>query len=206
MLPFQPVVAHSPLIRATSYTLYYIFLFFSLSLSIAPLLLLPPSLPPSLSLFFLFFFFFFFFAFLVYYFLCPLLVPETTFRRRARGGTIDQFLSPRCICAAPCTLASLFSLPWVEIRISIGQVRRGKRRPAAEGFEFSFSLSTSLKPSDSLLQIIKLFVVAAQRNPARSTPLSIRLPGPSRLLWILSTTLDCETATTETVQPPIDPA
>lgn len=55
----------------------------------------------------------------------------------------------------------------------------------------SLSLSTSLKPSDSLLQIIKLFVVAAQRATLRDPPpFPFGRPGPLdyygffRRLWI----------------------
>lgn len=88
-----------------------------------------------------------------------------------------------------------------QIRISVGQVRRGKPEASSRGFEFS----TSLKPSDSLLQIIKLFVVAGAAQPAaRFTPFYSAGPGPLSILCILST-LDCETVNSNERTPPHAP-
>lgn len=68
--------------------------------------------------FFLFIFFFFYY----YYFLCPL-------SRQHFVVDGEQWLIPRQGCIR-CTLAVE-----TEIRISVGQVRRGKRRSAKRGFE-----------------------------------------------------------------------
>lgn len=105
-----------------------------------PFVLLPfqpavaqPRTGPLIALARIFFFSSFFppsfprFVFPVYYFLCPLSRQHFV----VDGEQLINF-TPAFAFAAPSS-ASPFA-PWKrKIRISVGQVRRGKRRPAAEG-------------------------------------------------------------------------
>ena len=164
LLPFQPAFRSpdalwlfdlSSRARTARFSFSFFFLFFSL---------LPSSSPPASPI-----------HFVCFCLLFPLPIVSTTFCRRAGGRGNNR--SGTDALHSRCTPWPLSPSPPSWNTKDKDLCRTGEAWEAEAGRpNGSKSLSTSLKPSDSFQQIIKLFCRCA--GQPRASPLSIRAPGP----------------------------